>query len=68
MMVEIFLEAYHNNFTVVRIKESYMPANEEGIKQAIGQTEGWSNFLACLKASLEYGINLRKGAFDFMKP
>ena len=45
-----------------------MPANEEGIKQAIGQTEGWANFLASLKAYLEYGINLRKGAFDFMKP
>lgn len=24
-------------------------------------------FLACLKAYLEYGINLGKGAFDFMK-
>lgn len=22
---------------------------------------------ACLKANLEYGINLRKGVFDFMK-
>ena len=30
-------------------------------------TEGWANFLACLKAYLEYGINLRKGAFDYMK-
>lgn len=68
MVVEIFLEAYQDIFTVVRIKESYMPVNDEGIKQAIGQTEGWSNFLACLKAYLEYGINLRKGAFDFMKP
>ncbi len=68
MLVEIFLEAYQDIFTVVRIKESYMPVNDEGIKQAIGQTEGWSNFLACLKAYLEYGINLRKGAFDFMKP
>ncbi|WP_156308545.1 SRPBCC domain-containing protein [Sphingobacterium endophyticum] len=67
MLVEIFLEAYQDIFTVVRIKESYMPINDEGIKQAIGQTEGWSNFLACLKAYLEYGINLRKGAFDFMK-
>ena len=36
--------------------------------QLMGQTEGWANFLACLKAYLEYGINLRKGAFDFMKP
>lgn len=29
-------------------------------------SKGWANFLACLKAYLEYGINLRKGAFDFM--
>jgi hypothetical protein len=26
--------------------------------------EAKANFLACLKAWLEYGINLRKGAFD----
>ena len=32
-----------------------------------GNTEGWANFLACLKAYLEFGINLRKGGFDFMK-
>ncbi len=25
------------------------------------------DFLACLKAYFEYGINLRKGAFDFRK-
>ncbi|SEF75594.1 SRPBCC domain-containing protein [Sphingobacterium lactis] len=68
MVVEIFLEAFHQNFTVVRVKESFMPKDDDGIKQAIGQTEGWANFLASLKASLEYGINLRKGAFDFMKP
>ena len=68
MKVEIFLETYKEIFTVVRVKESFMPNNEAGINQAIGQTEGWSNFLACLKANLEYGINLRKGAFDFMNP
>ncbi len=67
MIVEIFLESYQDVFTVVRIKESFMKMDEEGIKQAIGQTEGWANFLACLKANVEYGINLRKGAFDFMK-
>jgi hypothetical protein len=33
----------------------------------IGNTEGWANFLACMKAYLEYGIQLRKGAFDFMR-
>lgn len=67
MLVEIFLEAVAENSTVVRIKEGQLPNNEQGILQAIGQSEGWANFLACLKAYLEYGINLRKGAFDFMK-
>jgi len=32
----------------------------------MGNTGGWANFLACLKAYLEYGINLRKDSFDFM--
>lgn len=67
MLVEIHLETYPNNSTVVRITEQQMPVSESGIQQAIGQTEGWANFLACLKAYLEYGINLRTGAFDFMK-
>lgn len=68
MIVEMFLEDVDGISTVVRVRESRMDKDEDGIKQAIGQTEGWANFLACMKASLEYGINLRKGAFDFMKP
>lgn len=67
MLVEIFLENLDNKSTVVRVKESKMQQDDDGIQQAIGQTEGWANFLACMKASLEYGINLRNGAFDFMK-
>lgn len=66
MLVEIFLEKLSPYSTVVRIKEGTFEPNEQGIKHVIGQTEGWANFLACLKAYLEYGINLRKGAFDFM--
>jgi len=38
-----------------------------GIQWFGGNTEGWANFLACLKAYLEFGINLRKGGFDFMR-
>jgi uncharacterized protein YndB with AHSA1/START domain len=53
--------------TLVRILEKEMPNNEAGIKWLKGNTEGWANFLACLKAYLEFGINLRKGGFDFMK-
>ncbi|MDM1551239.1 SRPBCC domain-containing protein [Empedobacter falsenii] len=68
MLVEIFLEKGENNSTIVKVIEHEMNDDEAGIKQLMGQTEGWANFLACLKAYLEYGINLRKGAFDFMKP
>ncbi|WP_262249620.1 SRPBCC domain-containing protein [Parapedobacter soli] len=67
MLVEIALESTPSGATVVRIVERQMKKDDAGIQQAIGQSEGWANFLACLKAYLEYGINLRKGAFDFMK-
>ena len=59
------LEPGHNNSTIITVTEKDMPNNEEGIKWLKGNTEGWANFLACLKAYLEYGINLRKGAFDY---
>jgi uncharacterized protein YndB with AHSA1/START domain len=67
LMVEITLTSAGDNVTVVRITEKAMENNEAGIKWLKGNTEGWANFLACLKAYLEYGINLRKGAFEFMK-
>jgi len=44
-----------------------MQATAEGIEWYGRNTEGWVNFLACLKAYLEYKINLRKGAFEFMR-
>lgn len=55
-----------DNSTVVTITEKSMPLDENGIKWLKGNSEGWANFLACLKAYLEYGINLRRGAFNFM--
>jgi uncharacterized protein YndB with AHSA1/START domain len=67
LLVEISLEKTPDNFTVVRVIEKSMENNEAGIKWLKGNTEGWANFLACMKAYLEYGINLRKGAFDFRK-
>lgn len=65
MLVEMALEPYGDNATVVTITEKSMPNNEAGIAWLAGNTEGWANFLACLKAWMEYGIRLRKGAFDF---
>jgi uncharacterized protein YndB with AHSA1/START domain len=67
LLVEMKLETRENNSTLVSVTEKSMENNEAGIKWLKGNTEGWANFLACLKAFLEYGINLRKGAFDFMR-
>lgn len=53
--------------TLVTVEEKEMDHNEAGLNWLKNNTAGWANFLACLKAYLEYGINLRKGAFDFMK-
>lgn len=65
LLVEMTLAARDPDSTVVSVTEKCMPLDEAGISWLKGNTEGWANFLACLKAYLEYGINLRKGAFDF---
>ena len=65
-LVEIFLNEQPDGSTVVKVVEHEMDKTDEGIKQMMQQTEGWANFLACLKAYLDHGINLRKGAFAFM--
>lgn len=67
LLVEMKLSSVGNNFTLIRISEKSMANNEAGLKWLSGNSFGWSNFLACLKAYLEFGINLRKGSFDFMK-
>jgi len=62
-LVEISLQPM-DEATFVSVTEKSRDHNEAGIKWLKQNTEGWANFLACLKAYLEYGINLRKGAFD----
>jgi uncharacterized protein YndB with AHSA1/START domain len=66
LLVEMTLKPHGNNSTVITVTENSRNIDEAGIKWLMGNTEGWANFLACLKAYLEYGINLRKGAFDFL--
>lgn len=63
-MVEMQLNAVNENITFLVITEGEKELNDKGIQWLKSNTEGWANFLACLKAYLEYGINLRKGAFD----
>lgn len=67
LKVEINLTEIAQNKTLVKISEGKMENDSAGIQWLTSNTEGWANFLACLKAYLEYDINLRKGAFDFMK-
>ena len=67
LLVEMLLIDAENDSTVVTVTEKSRENDEAGRNWLKGNTEGWANFLACLKAYLEYGINLRKGAFDFMK-
>jgi uncharacterized protein YndB with AHSA1/START domain len=64
LLVEMTLTPKENNSTFVTITEKGRNNDDAGINWLRRNTEGWANFLACLKAYLEYGINLRRGAFD----
>ena len=67
LLVEILLTPVAGDATIVTVTEKSRNNDEAGLRWLKQNTEGWANFLACLKAWLEYGINLRKGAFDFMR-
>lgn len=60
-VVVISLESKGNDKTLVKITESEWPADYKGANQCMGQVEGWTHFLCCMKAYLEYGIDLREG-------
>jgi uncharacterized protein YndB with AHSA1/START domain len=62
--VEFNLKTADADSTLVSITEKSRENNDKGIEWLRRNTEGWANFLACLKAYIEYGINLRKGAFN----
>lgn len=66
-VVRIELEEQADGSTVVSVTEGSKPLNEENMKWLVSNTGGWANFLACLKAYLEYDIQLRKGAYEFMR-
>lgn len=61
--VVINFEAISANETKVSISESGWKETPTGLKSAFGNCSGWMQMASCLKAYLEYGINLRKGFF-----
>ncbi|MFD2788420.1 SRPBCC domain-containing protein [Arenibacter antarcticus] len=66
-VVIITLEKLPDDSTIVRVNENGKELNEDNLSWALENSGGWANFLACMKAYLEYGIQLRKGAFEFMR-
>jgi uncharacterized protein YndB with AHSA1/START domain len=62
--VEINLKPNGESKTQVTVTEKGKEQNEAGILWLKRNTEGWANFLACMKAWMEYGVHLRHGAFD----
>ncbi|MDP1745066.1 MAG: SRPBCC domain-containing protein [Bacteroidota bacterium] len=59
--VDIVFKAIDPNSTSVTITEKSFPFDKTGVSKALGQTQGWTDFLCSLKAYLYCGINLRNG-------
>ncbi|MDE3810993.1 SRPBCC domain-containing protein [Sinorhizobium meliloti] len=61
--VEMRFQPLDDGATMVTIAESGWRENEQGQKSSYLNCEGWSQMLACMKAWVEYGINLREGYY-----
>jgi uncharacterized protein YndB with AHSA1/START domain len=61
--VEMRFEPLSAEETLVSISEGNWKENQIGLNSSYGNCYGWMQMSCCLKAYLEYGINLRKGFF-----
>jgi uncharacterized protein YndB with AHSA1/START domain len=61
--IEMNFEALDDGGTFVTIAESGWHEDETGRKNSYMNCEGWSQMLSCMKAYVEYGINLRDGYY-----
>lgn len=61
--VRIEFESLGSQETLVSISEGNWRENQKGLDSSYGNCYGWMQMSCCLKAYLEYGINLRKGFF-----
>jgi uncharacterized protein YndB with AHSA1/START domain len=59
--IEMAFKALDGGDTMVSISESGWRETAAGFKAAFGNSGGWMHMMCGLKASLEYGINLREG-------
>ena len=61
--VEMKFDALDDGGTMVTISENGWREDDPGRRGTYLNCEGWSNMLCCMKAFVEYGINLRDGMF-----
>jgi uncharacterized protein YndB with AHSA1/START domain len=61
--VELTFEQLDPTNTLVRILESGWRETQSGLDGSYENCRGWTQMSCALKAFLEYGINLRKGAY-----
>jgi uncharacterized protein YndB with AHSA1/START domain len=59
---EMKFEPLSDRETLVTITEAGWKDTPKGRESSYGNCHGWTQMLCSLKAWLEYGINLRKGA------
>jgi uncharacterized protein YndB with AHSA1/START domain len=60
-LVELVFLPLDAGNTMLQIRESGWRENAKGLESSYGNCGGWMHMAACLKAYLEYGINLRAG-------
>lgn len=61
--IEVEFEASGND-TIVRISETGWRENQQDLDSSYLNCMGWTQMMCCLKAYVEHGIDLRKGAFE----
>ncbi|QDC01369.1 SRPBCC domain-containing protein [Mesorhizobium sp. 8] len=61
--IEMNFEALDDGGTFITIAETGWHEDETGRKNSYMNCEGWSQMLSCMKAYVEYGINLRDGYY-----
>jgi len=61
IQVDMMFEPLDAGTTMVQISESGWHDTPEDLKSSHGNAGGWMHMMCCLKAYLEYGINLRAG-------
>lgn len=59
--VEMSFKPLEGNATMVQISEAGWRTDEQAARRSHDNAGGWMHMMACLKAHLEHGINLRAG-------